>query len=146
MKAILLTCIVILFTSRIEETPSMLSEKRYYEKVREIVKNNEDFLNNLSYEKRLFVEKFAKFVTYPYSLVMILIYAAIGKSIGLPIINFLSFIQICTVVITMRLQRNVNPISLYIDDFPFYKWYFLFNVVLDYVYYPLTFVMLLMSY
>lgn len=146
MTTVLLVCNVILFISRIKETPSMLSEKRYYEKVREIVKSNEDFLNNLSYEKRLFVEKFAKFVTYPYSLAMILIYATIGKSIGLPIINLLSFIQICTVVITMRLQRNVNPISLYINDFPFYRWYFLFNVVLDYVYYPLTFVMLLMNY
>ena len=146
MVSVLLVCIAILFVSRVKETPSMLCENRYYEKVREVIKSNEDFLSDIPYEKSLYVEKFTKITTYLYSAVMILIYAAIGNSINLPFIDFLSFIQICTVVITMRLQRNVNPISLYIDDFPFYKWYFLFNVVLDYVYYPLTFVMLLMSY
>ena len=146
MITILLVCIVWLLVSRIKETSSMLSERRYYEKVREIIKSNEEFLNNLPDEKRLIVEKFAKIATYLYSTVLILIYAAIGNSINSPFVNFLSFIQICTVVATMRFQRNVTPISLFIDDFPFYKWYFLFNVVLDYVYYPLTFVMLLMSY
>lgn len=145
MTTILLACIVMLFISRIKETPSMLSESRYYEKVREVIKSNEAFLNNLLFEKCSYAEKFAKIATYLYSFVLILIYAAIGNSINSPFINFLSFIQICTVVITMRLQRNVNPISLYIDDFPFYRWYFLFNVVLDYVYYPLAFVLLLMS-
>ena len=146
MIVFLLCCLVLLFISRVKETPSMLSEKRYYENVREIIKNNEEFLNNIPVEKGLYVEKLAKIAMYLYSLVMILIYSAIGKSIGSLVINFLSFIQICTVLITLRLQRNVNPISLYINDFPFYRWYFLFNVVLDYVYYPLVFVLLLMSY
>lgn len=146
MTTILLVCIVMLFISRIKETPSMLSENRYYEKVRNIIKSNEEFLNNLPCEKRLYAEMFAKIATYLYSVVLILIYAAIGNSIDSPFINFLSFIQICTVVITMRLQRNINPTSLYIDDFPFYRLYFIFNVILDYIYYPLAFVLLLMSY
>jgi hypothetical protein len=146
MTIFLLVCIMMLLISRIKETPSMLSENRYHEKVREIIKSNEKFLNDLPYEKSLHVNKFAKIATYLYSAVLILVYAAIGNSINSPFVNFLSFIQICTVVITMRLQRNVNPISLYIDDFPFHRWYFLFNVILDYVYYPLVFVMLLMNY
>lgn len=145
MTSVLLVCIAILLISRIKETPSMLSVVRYYEKVRQIIKDNERFLNRLTYENGLCVEKFAKIASYIYSFVLILIYAAIGKYIGLRFINFLSFIQICTVVITLRLQRNISPISLYIDDFPFYRGYFLFNVVLDYIYYPLALVMLLVK-
>lgn len=145
MIVFLLCCLVLLFISRVKETPSMLSEKRYYEKTREIIKNNEEFLNNIPVEKGLYVEKLTKIAMYLYSFILILIYAAIGKSISSPYINYLSFIQICTVVITMRLQRNVNPISLYIDDFRFYRWYFLLNVILDYVYYPLAFVLLLIN-
>lgn len=34
MTSVLLVCIAILLISRIKETPSMLSESRYYEKVR----------------------------------------------------------------------------------------------------------------
>ncbi len=143
MTSVLLVCIATLLISRIKETPSMLSESRYYEKVRGIIKDNEMFLNRLTYENGLCVEKFARFAMYLYSFILMLIYAAIGKYIGLPFINFLSFIQICTVVITLRLQRNISPISLYIDDFPFYRGYFLFNVVLDYIYYPLACAMLL---
>lgn len=143
MTSVLLVCIVMLLISRIKETPSMLSESRYYEKVRDIIKNNENFLNELPYEKRGYVEKIAKVAPYLYSGFTIFIYAIVCISLDLPLINFLSFIQICTVVIALRLQRNISPISLYIDDFPFYRWYFLFNVVLDYIYYPLAFVMLL---
>jgi hypothetical protein len=143
MTIFLLFCLVILLLSRIKETPSMLSEGRYYEKVRGIIRNNENFLNELPYDKRLYVERFAKVATYLYSGFTICVYAMVGISQNLPLINFLSFVQICTVVITMRLQRSVSPISLYIDDFPFYRWYFLFNVVLDYIYYPLACVMLL---
>jgi len=143
MTSVLLVCIAILLISRIKETPSMLSESRYYEKVRGIIKNNENFLNELPYEKRVHVEKIAKVAPYLYSGLTIFIYTAVGVSLDLPSISFLSFVQICTVVITLRLQRNICPINLYIDDFPFYRGYFLFNVVLDYIYYPLAFVMLL---
>jgi hypothetical protein len=143
MASVLLVCIAILLISRIKETPSMLCENRYYEKVRGIVRSNENFLNELPYDKRLYVEKIAKVATYLYSGFTICVFAVVGISLDSPLINFLSFVQICTVVITIRLQRNVSPISLYIDDFPFYRWYFLFNVVLDYIYYPLACVMLL---
>ena len=143
MTIFLLCCLVILFISRIKETPSMLSEHRYYETVRGIIKNNEKFLNELPYEKMVCVEKIAKVAPYLYSGFTIFVYAIVGISLDLPLINFLSFVQICTVVITLRIQRNISPISLYIDDFPFYRGYFLFNVVLDYIYYPLAFVMLL---
>lgn len=147
MTTILLVCIVMLFISRIKETPSMLCESRYYVKVREIIKSNQELLNNLTCDKRIFVEKFAKFAVYPYSLIMCLIYASIGARVDSLAILFLSVIQIWTVMITMWLQRNVSPVSLYIDDFKFYRWYFLFNVILDYIYYPLAFVvLLLMSY
>lgn len=143
MTIFLLCCLVILLISRIKETPYMLSESRYYEKVRGIIKNNESFLDELPYEKRLYIEKIAKAAPYLYFGFTICVYAVVGISLDSPFINFLSFVQICTVVITMRLQRNVSPISLYIDDFPFYRWYFLCNVVLDYIYYPLACVMLL---
>lgn len=143
MTLFLLVCVFMLLISRIKETPSMLSEGQYYEKVWGIIKSNEKFLNELPYEKRVGVEKIAKIASYPYSGFTIFVYAAVGISLNLPFINFLSFVQICTVVITLRLQRNISPISLYIDDFPFYRWYFLFNVVLDYIYYPLVIVMLL---
>lgn len=146
MTSILLVYILMLLISRVKETPYMLNEKRHYEKVRDIIKNNENFLEKLSYEKSLRIEKLTKIAAYLYSAVLILFYAAIGNSLNSPIINLLSFIQICTVVVTIRLNRNVNPINLYIDDFRFYRWYFLFNVVLDYVYYPFTFVMLLVDY
>lgn len=146
MTSILLVCIVILLISRIKETPSMINEKTYYEKIQEIIKNNENFLNKISYENIIRIERFTRIATYFYSAALILIYAAIGYTADSAFVNLLSFIQICTVVATMRLNRNVNPISLYIDDFKFYRWYFLFNVVLDYVYYPFTFVMLLVNY
>ena len=143
MTIFLFCCLVIFLISRIKETPSMLSESRYREKVRGVIRSNESFLNELPYDKRLYVEKILKVALYLYSGFAIFVYAVVGISLNLPLINFLSFVQICTVVITMRLQRNASPISLYIDDFPFYRWYFLFNVVLDYIYYPLACVMLL---
>lgn len=143
MTIFLLFCLVILLISRIKETQSMLSEHQYYDKVRGIIKNNESFLNELPYDKRVCVEKIAKVAPYLYSGFTIFVYVIVGISLDLPLINFLSFVQICTVVITLRLQRNISPISLYIDDFPFYRWYFLFNVVLDYIYYPLACAMLL---
>jgi hypothetical protein len=143
MTMFLLSCLVIFLISRIKETPSMLSEHRYYEKARDTIRNNEKFLNELPYDKRLCIEKIVKVAPYLYSGLTIFVYAAVGISLDLPLINLLSFVQICTVVITMRQQRNVSPISLCIDDFPFYRWYFLFNVVLDYIYYPLACAMLL---
>lgn len=143
MTIFLLVCIVMMFILRIKETPTMLSESRYYEKVRGIIKSNENFLDELPYLKRLNIEKIAKFAPILYSGFTIFVYVAVGNTLNLSFVNFLSFIQICTLVITLRLQRNISPISLYIDDFPFYRWYFLFNVVLDYIYYPLVIVMLL---
>ena len=55
----------------------------------------------------------------------------------------LSVLQSVTVIISAWGDIKENPFSENVEDHKFYRLYFLFNVILDYIYYPAVIYMLL---
>ena len=73
----------------------------------------------------------------------IIYYMIIGCRYQTELILILTALQIITVIITTKRAFTDKLFSQNIEDYKFYRWFFLFNIILDYVYYPLTIYMLL---
>lgn len=80
------------------------------------------------------------------SVVFFLFYLYVGEMITLPWFRVLCALQSLTVLLTFYIQSasfERSIVSKDINDYPFYRWNFLFNVILDYIYYPLAIYLLI---
>ncbi len=139
MKIFLLAITILLLISRIKSTPRMLSKTLYYA----------DLSKSLDKQKKLLEGKDEIYVTVAHgvSVVIVLLFQALIIAYYLLVGNRFSFntmmliltaLQIVTVFVTCGKQLNKNSFSQNIDDHKFHRFYFLFNVILDYIYYPMT--------
>ena len=62
---------------------------------------------------------------------------------AIEILYFMSVIQVSTVLVSSWKDLSGKPFSTNPEDHKFNRWYSLFNVVLDYMYYPSVICMLL---
>lgn len=143
MKILALAILFILLFFRIKSTPSALSKTFWRNKtLKTIEKNKELFNGNLPSDAfqggiilfLLFIELF-----------FIIFYIVLGSSIGTTEFIILSALQVFTCFWNLgtEISEFKNAFSYNIDDHKFYRFKFLFNLILDYIYYLMAIYMLL---
>lgn len=143
MKTFLLIITILLFMQRISSTPRSLSKKAY----RKYIEKETESLSNI-FAKKTESEvdgiKFAtSIVTFIIYLFMFWFYIHIAGRFNNEILYAFSIVQATTVIVSGWKMITSNPFSTSVDDHPFYRWYFMFNTILDYMYYPFVIYMLL---
>lgn len=135
MRFIIAFCMVMLLIMRVKETPIDFSEDKYQKKFeKEYASNSHFFQNKVLFLQMLFIE----------NLCFVLCYAYVWFASFSTILNILSMVQIITIMLTMRhviidcIEKD-NVVSTY------HRNYLLFNMVLDYIYYPLAIMALLIK-
>lgn len=143
MKIFLLLIITVLFILRIKGTPRMLSRKVYMKKIGDSIGKNKDTFKKFS-EKEIKLLKEISLVFVAFLQVMLaIVYIAIGSRINITYFTILTLLQLLTVIYTSVTQLSMKAFSAKLEDHKFNRWYFLFNVILDYIYYPLAFYLLI---
>lgn len=143
MKILALTILFILMFFRIKGTPSALSktlwQKKMIKQLAKIKENNNgeppsDTLKGISILIIFFME-----------LLLIVFYIVLGNKIGSTEFIMMSALQVFTCLwsLGVNLSEIKTAFSYNIEDFKFHRFQLLFNVVLDYIYYPWAIYMLL---
>ena len=128
MKLLVLIGMVCLFISRIRDTKNCLSEDAYVKTFETVYEKNSELFQDTS--------KFLTIAMIEQTIVAIMYAMILARDYGF-LLNVLSMIQIGTVFFTMKygitdcIEKH-NVVSTY------HKNFMVFNVVLDYIYYPLT--------
>lgn len=144
MRIFLLAITILLLISRIKSTPRMLSKTLYYAKLSKILDNNKKAEEGKDENIITIVHSISMAITLLVEALMIVYYLLVGnRFLSNTVILILTALQIVTVFITCRKHLNVNAFSQNIEDYKFYRFYFLFNVVLDYIYYPMVIYLLI---
>lgn len=145
MKTFLLIVTLLFFANRISSTPRNLSKNKYIKYIEQNIINRQK--NNLNKTKVEIKEENSKviFIALIIYILMILYYLVLAFIFNQQFLYFLSIIEVVTVIINFINELNDDPFSLKIEDYKFRRWNLLFNVILDYIYYPLVIYMLLIS-
>lgn len=143
MKTFLLIITILLLVSRISGTLRNISKKEYEKYIKkEVNKLSKTFSKSTEEEKEAM--KFISFIiSFVFYTCMALYYLYIGNKFSNEIIYLLSILEVVTVIIYMRRDLFEIKFSLKEEDYIFHRWYFLFNVILDYIYYPMVIYLLL---
>ena len=145
MKIIALTILIILLFCRIKNTPTLLSKKLYMKKMQKAIDKNQKALENMNKEQQEVSQSVTVIFIWLIEILFSIFYIVLGTKLGTPYMLVLSALQVFTCLYSGFKNANTSLFSKNIEDFKFYRWYFLFNVILDYVYYPLAIYMLLMK-
>ena len=143
LKIFLLTVTILFLISRIKNTPGMLSKKLYFKKIEKAIESNNKSFNGKSDDEVNILKGTAIIILLLFQMFYIIYYMIIGCRYQTELILILTALQIITVIITTKRAFTDKLFSQNIEDYKFYRWFFLSNIVLDYVYYPLTIYMLL---
>lgn len=144
MKIFLLAVTILLFISRIKNTPRMLSRNLYRKNMQRALDNNKKSFDKLSEDNIAILQGAAILLILILEMLAIVYYILIGSRFSSNAeMLVLSALQIVTTIITLKRTFGNKLFSQDVEDYKFYRWYFLFNVVLDYIYYPMTIYMLL---
>lgn len=143
MKIFLLVVLFILLINRIKNTPSMLSKTLYMKKMQKAIDKQKDA--NIDKEIEGAVKGAAILFALLLETLFVIFYIVLGNKIGGTFIIVLSALQVVTCFYSTGKIFSGKVFSHNIEDFKFYRLYFLFNVALDYVYYPVAIHMLLVK-
>lgn len=148
MKIFLLVVTSLFFINRIKATPQQLSEKLYKKNLHKaLVDLKNQKIDGVSEEDMNTIMQGAfNVILFIFSLLTIVYYAIIaGRFPDNTMLLVLSVAQIVTVILTYRMNAGINIVEADIDDkhHKFHRWYFLFNIIVDYAYYPYVIYMLL---
>jgi hypothetical protein len=115
----------------------MLSKTLYEKKINEYLKNQKKKFENISDEVTLNTCKVIVFwITFLIELFWIIFYAVLGTKIGTIGFIIMSVLQIFTCLFNLKELFGMDVLSQNIEDYKFHRLFFLFNLVLDYIYYP----------
>lgn len=141
MKILALVILLFLLISRIKGTPSMLSKTLYLKKMQKVIDKQK---SNSNKELDDVYKGAAILLVLLFEILLMVFYIIVGTKLGTTYMFVLSALQVITCIYTTGKQLfNKNVFSQDIKDYKFYRLYFLFNVVLDYMYYPVAIYMLL---
>ena len=143
MKIFLLTVTILFLISRIKNTPRMLSKKLYFRKVEKSIESNNKSFDGKTDDEVNVLKGTAILISLLFQVFCIIYYMMVGCRFQIELMLILTALQIVTVIITTKRTFTDKLFSKKIEDYTFYRWYFLFNIILDYIYYPLTIYMLL---
>ena len=141
MKILALTILFILMFFRIKGTPSALSKTLWRKRmIKQLAKNKEN--NN---GEPLSDAMQGVLIVLFMDLFLIIFYIVLGNKIGTTEFIVMSALQVftCFWSLGVNLSEIKTAFSYNIEDFKFHRFQLLFNVVLDYIYYPLAIYMLL---
>lgn len=141
MKILALTILFILMFFRIKCTPSALSKTLWRKRmIKQLAKNKEN--NN---GEQLSDAMQGVLITLFMDLFLIIFYIVLGNKIGTTEFIVMSALQVFTCLwsFCVSLSEVKTAFSYNIEDFKFHRFQLLFNVVLDYIYYPWAIYMLL---
>lgn len=144
MKLFLLVVTILLLLSRIKNTPRQLSKTTYFAKLREALEKQKVEKEKQGEENYKALQGAAILIVILLDIFFVIYYLFVGNRFSSDVsMLVLSALQIITVFITLKKTFNEKMLSENIEDYKFYRFYFLFNVILDYIYYPLTIYMLM---
>ena len=144
MKLFLLVVTILLLLSRIKNTPRQLSKTIYFAKLREALEKQKTEKKKQGEENYKALQGAAILIVILLDIFFVVYYLLVGNRFSSDVsMLVLSALQIITVFITLKKTFNEKMLSENIEDYEFYRFYFLFNVILDYIYYPLTIYMLM---
>ena len=143
MKIFLLVVTILFLIGRIKNTPGMLSKKLYFKKVEKSIESNNKSFDGKTDDEVNVLKGAAILISLLFQVFCIIYYMMIGCRFQTELMLILTAFQIVTVIITTKRTFTDKLFSKKIEDYTFYRWYFLFNIILDYIYYPLTIYMLL---
>ena len=141
MKILALTILFILMFFRIKGTPSALSKTLWRKRmIKQLAKN----IENNNGEPLSDAMQGALIVLFM-DLFLIIFYIVLGNKIGTTEFIVVSALQVftCFWSFGVNLSEIKTAFSYNIEDFKFHRFQLLFNVVLDYIYYPWAIYMLL---
>ena len=121
----------------------MLSKKLYFRKVEKSIESNNKSFDGKTDDEVNVLKGTAILISLLFQVFCIIYYMIIGCRFQTELMLILTAFQIVTVIITTKRTFTDKLFSKKIEDYTFYRWYFLFNIILDYIYYPLTIYMLL---
>lgn len=142
MKILALTILFILMFFRIKGTPSALSKTLWRKKmIKQFAKNKE---NNNSEPPSDMVKGMSILLLLLIELFLIIFYITLGNKIGTTEFIVMSALQVFTCLWSLGVSlAEINTAFSYnIEDFKFHRFQSLFNLVLDYIYYPWAIYML----
>lgn len=143
MKILALTILFILMFFRIKGTPSALSKTLWRKKmIKQLAKSKE---NNNGNQLSDVMQGGAILIVFFMELFLIIFYIVLGNKIGTTEFIVMSALQVFTCLwsLGVSLSEVKTAFSYNIEDFKFHRFQLLFNVVLDYIYYPWAIYMLL---
>ena len=141
MKILALTILFVLMFFRIKGTPSALSKTLWRKRmIKQLAKNKEN--NN---GEPLSDAMQGALIVFFMELFLIIFYIVLGNKIGTTEFIVMSALQVFTCLwsFCINLSEFKTAFSYNIEDFKFHRFQLLFNVVLDYIYYPWAIYMLL---
>lgn len=146
MKILALTILFILVFFRIKGTPNALSKTLWRKKmIKQLAKNKENN-NGEPPSDPILTEFFMELTVFFIELLLIVFYIVLGDKIGTTEFIVMSVLQVFTCLWSLNtnlLEVKKTAFSYNIEDFKFHRFQLLFNVVLDYIYYPWAIYMLL---
>lgn len=143
MKILALAILFILMFFRIKGTPSALSKTLWRKKmIKQLTKNKE---NNNGEPPSDTLQGAVILTVFFMDLFLIIFYIVLGNKIGTTEFIVMSALQVFTCLWSLGagLPEVKTAFSYNIEDFKFHRFQLLFNVVLDYIYYPWAIYMLL---
>lgn len=144
MKTFLLIFTILFFFQRIKSTPRFLSKKMYKKYVQKGITTMQETLaenSSISTDDYKAIIVALSVAACIFCFVFYLLLAS--RFSDVTFLYILSVLQSVTVIISAWGDIKENPFSENVEDHKFYRLYFLFNVILDYIYYPAVIYMLL---
>lgn len=143
MKILALTILFVLMFFRIKSTPSALSKTLWRKRmVKQVTKDKE---NNNGEPLSDAMQGASILIIFFIELFLIIFYIVLGNKIGTTEFIVMSALQVFTCLwsLGVNLPEVKTVFSYNIENFKFHRFQLLFNVVLDYIYYPWAIYMLL---
>lgn len=143
MKILALTILFVLMFFRIKSTPSALSKTLWQKRmVKQVTKDKE---NNNGEPLSDAMQGASILIIFFIELFLIIFYIVLGNKIGTTEFIVMSALQVFTRLwsLGVNLPEVKTVFSYNIENFKFHRFQLLFNVVLDYIYYPWAIYMLL---
>lgn len=141
MKIFLLVISVLLLIFRIKETPKHVSKSVYMRSVEKSVADYVGVIENQTEKENATMKIFSTIICIVIDLFYVWYYWYIGSKFQ-PLLA-LSVIQIVTVIISFVFAAKQGLYSTDVNTYKFRRWYFLFNVLIDYIYYPMAIYLLM---
>jgi len=135
MNIILLAVTFLLLYSRIKNTPRLLNKKAYIEFTQKQYLSTKETLLGLDKEAQGFTLFTCYIVLTIFAILLFIYYILVGRAVGNSLFLVLSAVQVATIIPSFFHALSVDYLNPDIEKIKFHRWWFLFNIVIDYIYY-----------